>query len=229
MAAVVAEMLVDWFPGKETRSRRAKRPSVSRMTLPREETSSGTDNALLEQAGRGDRDAFGRFYERVSIPLYSLAVQLLGDATEAEDALLEGMEAIWRQAPKFDASRSSAFTWSVMIFRCRVIDRIRKRASQSRTLDRAETEMKTLAAPAGHPASGQDDLVAKKEEWTVIQEAVDSLGPERAQLLRWSFFDGLTHQEISEKAGRPLGTVKTTIRRALLELRAMVSGKGLER
>lgn len=183
-----------------------------------------SDNALLERTGCGDREAFAKLYDRLSTPLYSLAVQLLGDPTEAEDAFLEGMEEIWKKAGRFDPTRASAFTWSVMIFRSRVIDRVRKRSSRERTREKAKVEAETMRQGASEPVGA-----ASREEWQLVREAVDSLEPGKAELLRWSFFDGMTHQEIADRSGRPLGTVKTTIRRALLELRGMVLGKGVER
>jgi RNA polymerase sigma-70 factor (ECF subfamily) len=197
-------------PGKET----ATEPSES-------------DIVLLEAAGRGNREAFGRLYHRLAGPLYSLALKMLGDPTDAEDALVEGLEAIWKQAPQFDGSRSSAFSWSVMVFRARTIDRVRKRASQARIREQAAMEMG--AGDAIGAALPEAPLVTmKREEWAIVRQAVDALEEDRAALLRLAFFDGMTHQEIAEKTGRPLGTVKTTIRRSLLELRAIILGRGYE-
>ncbi len=191
---------------------------------PTSATPETSDNALLERTGRGDREAFARLYDRLSTPLYSLAVQMLGDRTEAEDVFLEGMEELWRKAPGYDPTRASAFTWAVMIFRSRVIDRVRKRSSRDRTRNKAREESEVLGNPGN-----EMHLPARREEWRLVREAVDALEPAKAQLLRWSFFDGMTHGEIAERSGRPLGTVKTTIRRALLELRGSVLGKGVER
>lgn len=218
-------------------SLRVSRPPRNRgnvIAFPNRMTESGTevdvesDNELLERAGRNDRAAFERFYDRFSTPLYSLAVQMLGDATEAEDALLEGMETIWRKAPTFDPSLASAFTWSVMIFRSRVVDRARRRSSRNRTKEGAREEKLSQLGPLGE-VSDEAELPARREEWQLVRDAVDSLDEAQSTLLKWSFFDGMTHQEIAEKSGRPLGTIKTTIRRSLIELRARVTGKGMER
>lgn len=189
---------------------------------------SESDILLLEAAGRGDREAFGRLYHRLAGPLYSLALKMLGDRTDAEDALVEGMEAIWKQAPQFDAGRSSAFSWAVMVFRARTIDRSRKRASQARIREQAAVEFKVEDAAVGASPWDAPSATVKREEWAIVRRAVDSLDGERAALLQSAFFDGMTHQEIAEKTGRPLGTVKTTIRRSLLELRAIILGKGYE-
>jgi len=184
-----------------------------------------TDNALLLQAGSGDREAFARLYDRLSGPLYSLALQMLNnDAQEAEDALMEGMTYLWTKAPTFDPARSAAFTWCVMLFRSRVLDRLRKRALRTRTLEQAIDA--TGSVPAALPDSG--DSLILKEQCEMVQRAVASLPAEQAELLRQAFFKGKTHHELAEQTGKPLGTVKTLIRRALIELRGLLRKEGYE-
>ncbi|MCB1231701.1 MAG: sigma-70 family RNA polymerase sigma factor [Verrucomicrobiae bacterium] len=194
------------------------------MTEFREKEIDESDISLLEKAGRGDREAFGRLYARLSTPLYSLAVQMLGDRTEAEDALLEGMEAIWKQAPRFDGRKAAPFTWAVMVFRARVIDRARRRATQSRLREKAKEH--TNAEYSEASAREATGFLASREEWEIVRKAVESLQADQASMLRWSFFEGLTHQEIADRTGRPLGTVKTVIRRSLIELRSKILGRG---
>jgi RNA polymerase sigma-70 factor (ECF subfamily) len=197
---------------------------VSDLKASETEETAESDNDLLERVGRGDREGFSRYYDRFSGSLYSLALRMTNDRTEAEDALLEGMEEIWRKASHFDPTRASAFTWSVMIFRSRVIDRIRKLASRNRTRERAAAEQE--ASDDG--VTGQSELVARREECALVRQVVDSLDPEPAKLLQLAFFEGMTHAEISVKTGRPLGTVKTTIRRTLIDLRRRITGEGGE-
>jgi len=192
----------------------------SRMSV--NEASPDADNTLLQRVARGDHAAFAQFYDRLSGPLYSLAVKMLGDMHDAQDALQEGMEHLWRKAPSFDPARASAFSWSVMIFRSRLIDRIRRRASQARMIEKV-----TEHADA-EPRDAVDGLVnaARKEDCNIIRRVLATLKKEQRELLGHAFYSGLTQQEIAEQTGKPLGTVKTVIRRALLELRAKLQREG---
>ncbi len=183
-----------------------------------------SDNALLAKVAGGDHAAFALFYDRVSGPLYSMALRMLGNAEEAQDALQEGMEQIWRKAPTFDSSKAAAFSWAVMLFRARLIDRVRRRVSQNRMLEKvaghAETEVQD--------APGAIDSLARQEDCSIVRRALSALKADQRELLYHAFFSGLTQQEIADNTGRPLGTVKTVIRRALIELRERLTREGYE-
>ena len=196
--------------------------AIARSRMSVIEVSPNDDNTLLQRVAGGDHAAFAQFYDRVSGPLYSLAMKMLGDAHDAQDALQEGMEHLWRKAPTFDPARASAFSWSVMIFRSRLIDRIRRRASQARMIEKV-----TEHADA-EPHDAVDGLMnaVRKEDCSIIRRVLATLKEEQRELLGHAFYSGLTQQEIAEQTGKPLGTVKTVIRRALLELRAKLQREG---
>jgi len=190
--------------------------------MPEVEATSDSDNALLEQVAAGDHAAFAQFYDRVSGPLYSMALRMLGSEQEAQDALQEGMEHLWRKAPGFDRSRASAFSWAVMLFRSRLIDRVRRRASQSRMLDQVTAQ----TDPEAYDDQTAVEALTQRENCTLVRRVMTALRGEQRELLHHAFFSGLTQQEIAEQTGRPLGTVKTVIRRALLELRDRLTREG---
>jgi len=183
------------------------------------------DNALLEQVALGDHVAFGRFYDRVSGPLYSMALRMLNhNEQDAREALQEGLEEIWRKAPAFDSTRSSAFTWAVMIFRSRLVDRVRRSASRGRMMEKL-VNREDAEASDEHTAL---QSLARQEDCRIVRRVLSALKDEQQELLRHAFFSGWTQQEIAENTGRPLGTVKTIIRRALIELRERLSREGYE-
>jgi len=183
------------------------------------------DNALLLQVATGDRNAFARLYDRLSGPLYSMALNMLDDRQEAEDALQEGMAQLWVKAPQFDPQRSAAFTWCVMLFRSRLVDRLRKRSSRKRTLERAT--LSTALDPDEPPVASE--LTDLRERCELVHRALESLDADQSRLLRLAFLDGCTHNELAEATGKPLGTVKTIIRRALLELRRRLNQEDYQR
>lgn len=183
-----------------------------------------SDNALLKRVAAGDHAAFAQFYDRVSGPLYSLALRMLSNEQDAKDALQEGMEELWRKAPGFDSSRSSAFTWAVMIFRSRLVDRVRRRASKGRLMEKVIEQTDPIAMD-DHTSL---QLLARSEDCSIVRRVLSALREEQQELLRHAFFSGWTQQEIADNTGRPLGTVKTIIRRALIELRERLTSEGYE-
>ena len=182
------------------------------------------DNALLLQVAQGDHAAFAKFYDRVSGPLYSMAVKMLNNEQEAKDALQEGLTEIWKKAPSFDPSRSAAFTWAVMVFRSRLVDRVRRSASQGRMMEKVSLQADTAAADDQTALQA----LARREDCSIVRRVLSALKEEQQELLRHAFFRGWTQQEIADNTGRPLGTVKTTIRRALIELRDRLTKEGYE-
>ncbi|MEQ1750522.1 MAG: sigma-70 family RNA polymerase sigma factor [Prosthecobacter sp.] len=183
-----------------------------------------SDNALLKRVAIGDHAAFAQFYDRVSGPLYSLALRMLSDEQDAKDALQEGMEELWRKAPSFDSTRSAAFTWSVMIFRSRLVDRIRRKASKGRLMEKVLEQTDPIAMD-DHTSL---QSLARSEDCSLVRRVLSALRDEQQELLRHAFFSGWTQQEIADNTGRPLGTVKTIIRRALIELRERLNQEGYE-
>ena len=192
-----------------------------RMTEP---AATEDDNALLERVATGDHAAFARFYDRVSGPLYSMALRMLGNEQEAQDALQEGLEHLWQKAAGFDRTRASAFSWAVMLFRSRLIDRVRRRSTQARLIESVTAQ----TDPGAHDDRTALESLTRRENCGIVRRALKALRGEQQDLLHQAFFSGLTQQEIAEQTGRPLGTIKTVIRRALLELRERLKREGYE-
>ncbi|TDU64233.1 RNA polymerase sigma-70 factor (ECF subfamily) [Prosthecobacter fusiformis] len=182
-----------------------------------------TDESLLQRAGGGDARAFEQLYDRFSSRLLGLLRQMLGDEREAEDVLQEGFLYLWDHAGSYDPSRSRAFTWSVMIFRHKAIDRIRAMGRRARLNESAAVEMAVLE----DCAVGADDTVEMKEQQKQVYSALASLPGEQRKLIEFAFLKGLTHHAIAESLNLPLGTVKTNIRRGLLKLRDLMKGGAL--
>ncbi|MGH7936855.1 MAG: sigma-70 family RNA polymerase sigma factor, partial [Chthoniobacterales bacterium] len=117
----------------------------------------------------------------------------------------------------YDASRSSLFTWAVMISRHKAIDRLRSRQRQSRFTEAMAKESDDVVTAA--PIARADDVLARNEERERVRAALAQLADAQREAIDLAFFGGLTQTQISEKLGTPLGTVKARIRRGLLALR----------
>lgn len=197
-------------PGENRRP--ARMPSI-RMK------STDTENAaLLSRIAQGDEAAFARFYDQFAHGLYSLVYKILNDEKETEDVLQEGFAQIWKKAGTYDGTRSSAFTWAVMIMRNKAIDHIRSRQRQSRLVEEAALES------SGDQEMQEDDGVSQNEKRAIVLAALGKIPADQRQAIDLAFFSGLTQMQIAEKLGEPLGTVKARIRRGLLKLRESLNG-----
>ena len=185
------------------------------MAIPEQEPDRELEVKLIARIAKGDDAAFVELYNRFAGSLYAMAQRMLGDNKEAEDALQEGFTYIWRKAAAYDPTRSSPFSWAVMITRNKAIDRLRARERIEKLREKFTEE----SAHFSQQDPGSANEPALRERATIVRAAVLQLPEEQREALELSFFGGLTHEKISERLGVPLGTIKARIRRGLLRLR----------
>ena len=174
---------------------------------------------MIAQIGRRDQGAFSALYDRLSGPLYSLAFKMLGDASEAQDALQEVFLQIWSRAGTYDPEQSSVFSWTVLLTRSRVIDRLRARDRRLRVVVESTAENKVAEATDASTVENAADTANKKDEAAHVRSLLNNLPEDQRQAIELAFFGHRTHHEIAAQLGQPLGTVKARIRRGLLKLR----------
>ena len=175
------------------------------------EITAGDDASLLTQVQSGDRGAMGTLYDRYSRLVYSVSLRVLREPAAAEDVLQEVFMQLWRSPDQFTAARGSLGGWLAVVARNRSIDLLRRRRSIS------PIEDLPIVAP-GNLADEAERNILIEHAKVVLQQ----LPREQRKSLEMAFFDGLTHSEIAEMTGDPLGTVKTRIRTALLSLRKAI-------
>ena len=175
-------------------------------------SSAGDDSVLLARVQRGDEQAMASLFDRYSKVVYSVALRVLRDPSAAEDVLQEIFMQVWRKPEGFSATRGSLGGWLAVVARNRSIDYLRRRRPTESVEDVA------LASPCNLGEESERNLMTEKARSLIL-----TLPQEQRKTLEMAFFDGLTHAEIAEMTGEPLGTVKTRIRSALLVLR-----KGLQ-
>ena len=176
------------------------------------------DQEMIARIGRRDESAFSALYDRLSGPLYSLAMKMLGDPAEAQDTLQDVFLQIWSRAGDYDPEQSSVFSWAVLLTRSRVIDRLRARGRRSRVVVASTEDTPTGAADASTVESAAD-TVEKHDEAARVRYVLNNLPSEQRETIELAFFEDLSHHEIAARLGQPLGTVKARIRRGLLKLR----------
>ena len=176
------------------------------------------DREMIERIGRGDQSAFSALYDRLSRPLYSLALRMLGDAGDAQDALQDVFLQIWSRAATYNPEQSTVFSWTVLLTRSRVIDRLRARKRRLRVVDSATGDEDAEVADASTMESAAD-TADKNDEAARVRSVLNNLPSEQREAIELAFFGHLTHHEIAARLGEPLGTIKARIRRGLLKLR----------
>jgi RNA polymerase sigma-70 factor (ECF subfamily) len=180
------------------------------------------DAALVRQIRAGDERAFAIFYDRFAPGLFSMIYAILHDQKESEDVLQEAFVQMWKRSATYDATRSSLFTWAVMISRHKAIDRVRSRQRRSRLAEAVAGE--SDEHPTSAPAERADNALERSDERERVRAAMSELGDAQGEAVALAFFTGLTQTEIAKKLGAPLGTVKARIRRGLLTLREVLEG-----
>ena len=168
----------------------------------------GQDIQLLERIRRGDEQAMAALYDRYSKIVYSVALRVLRDAASAEDVLQDVFLGIWRRPESFVSARGSLGGWLAVVARNRSIDMLRRKRPSE------QVEEVYLASSFNLADEAERNTMMEKARAVILR-----LPPEQRKTLEMAFFDGLTHSEIAEITGDPLGTVKTRIRTALLSLR----------
>ncbi len=169
--------------------------------------------ALLARVRAGDQAAMGQLYDRYSNVVYSVALRVLADTAAAEDVLQDIFMQLWRNPTTFDSSRGNIAAWLSVVARHRAIDVLRKR--------RPETDIEDVILASD---ASLDSEVDRRTFAGKVRSVLAGLPGEQRGAVEMAFFDGLTHTEIAEKTGEPLGTIKTRIRTAIISLRKAMGG-----
>lgn len=163
-------------------------------------------------AERQDRTAFSELFEYYAPRVKSYLMRLGSDGAQAEEIAQDVMVNVWRKAALFDRAQASVSTWIFRIARNRRIDVFRR--SRRPDLDPEEP----MVLPSGVEAP--EARVESLETEARVRAAMKDLPEEQVSLLKLAFYEGLSHREIAEKIGVPLGTVKSRIRLAFVKMKA---------
>ncbi len=167
---------------------------------------------LLQAAGAGDRQAFARVYQLASPRLFAIALRIARRRDMAEDILQEAFLTIWEKADRYDPERGSPLAWMSTIVRYRAIDRLRRREASDPvgTGDEAESLTET---------PDLEDTIEAHQVAGDVRDGLALLGEKQREAILLAYYYGMTHEELASRLGAPLGTVKSWVRRGLLQLR----------
>lgn len=170
---------------------------------------------LLARCAQADGVAFRRLYDLQSATLYSVALRITRQPALAADAVHDAMLQVWRNAARFDPARGNARAWLLSLVRYRALDsvaRVGRETSVAEVPELADTDPDPL------------DRLLTTQDGMALHHCLQEIETGRRSLVLLAFFEGLTHSEISERVGQPLGSIKSGIRRALLTLRTCLDG-----
>jgi RNA polymerase sigma-70 factor, ECF subfamily len=174
---------------------------------------------LLTRIGWGDRDSFETLYDRFSGVLFLAAARILNDQREAEDVVQEVFLQIWDRAHQYNPERGKPLAWAMTLLRNKAIDRIRSTRRRSLLRDQVEREVKLMEDTFHRDCADEIDVLEKNR---ILRSAISKLPKDQREAIELAFFSGLTQNEIAQRLGEPLGTIKARIRRGMDRLRNIV-------
>jgi RNA polymerase sigma factor (sigma-70 family) len=169
----------------------------------------------LANVASGDRAAMAELYRATSAKLFGVCLRIVRDEAEAEEVLQEVYLTVWKRAGAYDPAKAGAITWLAAIARNRAIDRLR--ASGARVV-RSSGPIEGAMELADEAPDAESQL-SLSEDSRRLNRCLEGLPADHAGLIRRAFFGGLSYSDLAQAAGKPLGTVKTWIRKGLMNLK----------
>lgn len=168
---------------------------------------------LLTATAKGDRTAFAELYRTTSRRLLGIIVRMTGDKELAEEVLQEAFLAIWQKAGLYQSDSGHGMAWLTTLVRHRAIDRLRLVGGTREFAVGADADLEPFSATTG---SVENSIVDAQS----IARCMEALKEKQRHVIALAYYYGLTHEELAQQTGSPLGTVKSDMRRGLADLRS---------
>ena len=177
-----------------------------------------TDELLISLITNGDEQALALLYERKCRLVYSLVHSLVNDISDAEEITQEVFLKVWSKADSFESAKGSVVSWIVTITRRKAIDRLKSKSFKKRSKEVVFSAEDIDNNPDRIYGSRNDNTVMS-EEVKIVNNALNKLDESQRQVIQLSYYEGLSHSRIADQLNTPLGTVKSRIRNAVIQLR----------
>ena len=174
-------------------------------------------NTILPRIAAGDETAVQDCINQYGNLIWSLARKFSSRQSDAEDAVQEIYLEIWQSARRFDSKKSKEITFITMIARRRLIDRLRKAYRQPK--------VESIDSAFIHTPNRLEKEIINRLQAQRIVDGMKSLRPEQREIMLLNIYEGMSHGEIAQRKGIPLGTVKTHLRRGFKRVREVVNRK----
>jgi RNA polymerase sigma-70 factor, ECF subfamily len=170
---------------------------------------------LLTQISEGDGHAMREFYQKTVRLVYGMSHRVISNSQEAEEVALEVFMYVWKNASQYDRELSKPLSWLLMITRTRAIDKVRK---SSRTVQIDDSVDQDLVTGSDNP----EDTYIATERRNIMRSAMSQLTDKQKEVMELSYYHQFSHSEISDHVGIPIGSVKSTIRVAMVKLKNII-------
>ena len=177
------------------------------------------DEDLIRSIVEGKSTALGELYDRYGRLVYSLVFQVVGDSGTAEEVSQEVFLQIWNKAGTYHAEQGKVATWLTSVARHKAIDSLRRKGArpEGHQVEFEGDDESDLVDPVG-----VEEQVELSQRSLAVRQAISHLPPDQKKALAMAYFKGMTHQEVADAIGEPLGTIKTRIRLGMLKLRQLL-------
>ena len=167
---------------------------------------------LLAGVARGDDAAFAELYQATAAKLFAVALRILRSKEAAEDVVQDSYFKVWERARDFDPKIAAPVTWMAAIVRNRALDEVRRRAARPQA---DVSELDSIESDDEHPV----EVLGRREDVERLMRCLDGLEPEKRQIVRLAYLDGLSREALAHRFNRPEGTIKTWLHRSLAQLK----------
>lgn len=167
---------------------------------------------LIAGVARGDEAAFAELYQATSSKLYAIALRILRSREVAEDVVQDSYFKVWERARDYKSEIATPITWMAAIVRNRALDEVRRRAVRPAA---DVSELDELASDDEHPV----ETIGRQEDVARLMRCLEGLEPEKRQMVRLAYLDGLSREALAKRFDRPEGTIKTWLHRSLALLK----------
>lgn len=190
-----------------------------------------SDEDLIARISWRDEAALAALYSRYADAVYGLSLRIVRQAEVAEEVVQETFMRVWRGAAGFQGNAGGLRSWLFRIARNLSLDQLRRQAARPRTVTITPDPVDDHA-PLDTLADEKCDVAAQATDrcqYEQVRRALMTLPPEQRHALELAYFSGLTHREIADVTGEPLGTIKTRLRLGLQKLAAIAENHSFER
>jgi RNA polymerase sigma-70 factor (ECF subfamily) len=176
----------------------------------------------VRRCAQGDQAALSALYDESSALIYGVIIGILRVPADAEEVALDVYSQVWRSAAVYTTQRGSVVSWLVTLARSRAIDRLRSRHTRDRKEEPLDDGTRESARQFATFDLNPEQNALRGQQSARVRQALAELPAEQRQALELAFFSGLSHSELADYLGQPLGTIKTRIRTGMMRLRELM-------
>ena len=182
------------------------------------------DASLMNEIMNNNERSFLKLYNRMKDYIYGLALQVVGNVTDAEEVVQQTFLKIWDNAKTYDSTKAKVSSWLTAIAKRQALDKRRSKLFRARNSELA-VDTADVDRLIADPHRNSLESMIKKDDIKIVSEILNNLPEANRKLIELAYYGGYSHAQIAERVNTPLGTVKTKLRRSVLEVRKQLKNR----